>query len=278
MALEDRLYRTILDALTQDRLKLPSLPEAALRVRDLAARDDVTAARLAAEIGKDAALAVRVLRVANSAAHRGGKRVDSLQQAVARLGTQYTRLLVDALMLEQLFTAEAPALREHLRSNWQRSVAVAGLSQVIAAHCTLLDPERALLAGLVHEIGALPIIRIAETETERIEPGPMLDAVIRLLAPRIGRLILQAWHFPEELIGVPVDCFDPQRGHDGAADYADVVCAARLQVAARADPRSPNAEQVWPSHRRLDLSPTQDLLEIEVCRDRYQNACAALAA
>ncbi len=277
MALEDRFYRTVLDALTQDRLTLPSLPEVALRVRDLAAREDVTAARLAAEIGKDAAIAVRMLRVANSAAHRSGRRIESLQQAVARLGTEHTRLLINALAMEQLFTAEAPALREHLRSNWQRSIAVASLSQVIAAHCTLLDPERAMLAGLVHEIGALPVIRIAESQAERIEPGFMLDAVMRLLAPRVGRLVLQAWHFPEELVSVPLDSADPQRTHAGSADYADIVCVARLQVAARANPQLA-AVQPLPAHAQLDLQPTVDLLEIEICRDRYQQACAALGS
>jgi len=277
MALEDRFYRIVLDALTQDRLTLPSLPEVALRVRDLAASEDVTAARLATEIGKDAAIAVRMLRVANSAAHRSGRRIESLQQAVARLGTEHTRLLVNALAMEQLFTAEAPALREHLRSNWQRSIAVASLSQVIAAHCTLLDPERAMLAGLVHEIGALPVIRIAESQSERIEPGPMLDAVIRLLAPRVGRLVLQAWQFPEELASVPLDSADPQRRHEGNADYADIVCVARIQVAARVNPQL-TAAPALPAHAQLDLLPTTDLLEIDICRDRYQQACAALGS
>ena len=278
MGIEDRLHRYIVDELVHDRLVLPTLPEAALRVRDLATREDVTAAQLSAEIGRDPALAVRLLRVANSAAQRGNARIESLQQAVTRLGIGYTRLLVESLVMEQLFTTTTPALREHLRGIWQRSVAVAGLSQVIAAHCTLLDPARAMLAGLVHEVGALPVIRVADSQAERVEPGPMLEAVIRLLAPRIGRLVLQAWHFPPELVAVPTDCVDLQRTHDGPADYADVVCVARLQVLARAAPLSPAVPEALPAHRKLDLSPTVDLLEIGTCRERYETTCAALAA
>ena len=277
MAIEDRFHRFVVDELVNDRLVLPTLPEVARRVRELTAQEDVSSARLAAEIGKDPALAVQVLRVANSAAARGNHRIDNLQQAVTRLGLEYTRLLVNALAMEQLFNAPNAALRDRLRRSWQRSVSVAALSQAIASHFTLLDPERSLLAGLVHEVGALPVIRLADARQDLIEPGPMLDAVIRLLAPRIGRMVLQAWHFPPELSVVPTLCADLRRQHEGPADYADVVCVARLQMDTLADAATIAARAQVPAYAKLDMSPDVDPLNIEICRGRFDSARAAFA-
>lgn len=278
MAIEDRFHRFVVDELVNDRLVLPTLPEVASRVRALTAQEDVSSTKLAAEIGKDPALAVRVLRVANSAAQRGNHKIDNLQQAVTRLGLEYTRLLVNALAMEQLFDAPNAALRDRLRRTWQRSVSVAAMSQAIASHFTLLDPERALLAGLVHDVGALPVIRLADARADLIEPGPMLDAVIRLLSPRIGRLVLQAWHFPPEIAAVPALCADLRRQHPGPADYADVVCVARLQANTMADAETVAARAQVPAYARLDMSPDVDPLNIEICRGRYERACAAFAA
>src|SRR3546814_5314405 len=91
MVLEDLVHRVVLDALARDKLVLPTLPEIALHVRQIAQREDVAAAWLALELQKDPALSVRLLRVANSAAQRGGHRVDNVRQAVTRLGFDYTR-------------------------------------------------------------------------------------------------------------------------------------------------------------------------------------------
>src|SRR3546814_13935214 len=105
--------------------------EIALHVRQLAQREDVSAAALALELQKDPALSVRLLRVANSAAQRGGHRVDNVRQAVTRLGFDYTRLLVSGLAIEQMFATGAPLIEAKLRKSWQQSVAVAAAAQGI---------------------------------------------------------------------------------------------------------------------------------------------------
>src|SRR3546814_2753203 len=85
--------------------------EIALHVRQLAQRADVSAAALALELQKDPALSVRLLRVANSAAQRGGHRVDNVRHAVTRLVFDYTRLLVSGLAIEQRSEEHPSALQ-----------------------------------------------------------------------------------------------------------------------------------------------------------------------
>ncbi|HSW11231.1 MAG TPA: HDOD domain-containing protein, partial [Solimonas sp.] len=217
MSLEDRFYRSIVDALTHDRLVLPSLPEVALRIGEMSRSENVSIPSMAAEISKDAAMAVRLLRVANSAFGATGRRAENLTQAITRLGLQMTRLLVTGLAVEHLFLSRSPLLQLRLRLAWSRSVEVASLAQVLARHCTVLKPEIAMLAGLVHEIGVLPIVRLAEQQPELADNPALLDPVIRRLKAKVGRLVLQAWHFPEALLDVPYCADDIYRKHEGPA-------------------------------------------------------------
>lgn len=276
---QDRLYRAVVDALTQDRLTLPTLPEVAMRVGQISRDDKVTAARLATEISRDPAIAVRLLRVANSSAMRSGKRVDNLQLAVTRLGMGLVRSLVAGLALEQLFFSRSMALKERLHRSWSSSLEVAALSQVLASHCTVLRPELAMLAGLVHEIGSLPVIQVAEQLGEPLPPLEQLDKVLRNLQPKVGRMVLQAWDFPPELVEVPAGWMDFSREHDGPADYVDVVTVAALQSRQHREGRLAGIDRSRvPAFAKLDLNPEVDVFELEGLHDDYRENYSALAA
>jgi HD-like signal output (HDOD) protein len=263
MVLEDRFHRVVIDALARDRLVLPTLPEIALHVRQLAQREDVSAAALAVELQKDAALSVRLIRVANSAAQRSGHRVDNVRQAVTRLGFDYTRLLVSGLAIEQMFARGAPLIETRLRRSWRQSVDVAAAAQVLAAQCTLLNPEMAMLAGLVHDIGTLAILRLAEAHQAVLDDPRELDNVLDVLAPRIGGMVLQAWHFPEELIDVPRQWREFGEAHDGPPSYADVIRVAVLQSAAgRAPPYDRIDRGAVPAYCKLDVSPDVEVMKM----------------
>ncbi|MES0873576.1 HDOD domain-containing protein [Sinimarinibacterium thermocellulolyticum] len=271
MPSHDRFYRVVVDALAHDRLTLPTLPEVAHSIRCLVRNEAVSAARLAREILRDPAIAVRLIRVANSAAMRGGHRVDSVQQAVTRLGFEYTRMLVDGLALEQMFRARDRELHERLLLCWRDSVEVAALARALAEQCTLLQPEMAMLAGLVHRVGVLPIVKLAQVHAHTIDSDRALDETIDALAPRIGRMILQAWHFPTELVEVPALWPDLTRDHDGAADYADVVTVAVLRLRGAPDAYAP-------AYRKLDLEAGFALDESGPLAGSYRDCLQQLQA
>lgn len=279
MAVEDRLYRTVVDALARDQLTLPTLPEVALRIGDMSRRDDVSIAALAAELAKDPAMTVRLLRVANSASSQPGRRIDNLAQAITRLGLQMTRLLVTGLAVEHLFVSRSPFLQERLRQTWQHSVEVAALAQVLARHCTVLKPELAMLGGLVHAVGVLPIVRLAEQHAELCASPAELDSVIKRLRARVGRLVLQAWQFPEVLADVPGFAEDLYRAHGGPAEYVDVVIVAVLQTYGHRDPLLARVDRnAVAAFARLDLSPDVTVLEIAEYQSEFSAGCASLAA
>ncbi|HEY1075770.1 MAG TPA: HDOD domain-containing protein [Fontimonas sp.] len=276
MAIADRFYRIVVDAVTHDRLTLPTLPEVALRIQDLLRSDDISIARVVKEIQSDPALTVRLMRVANSAAVRGGRSIDSIQQAVTRLGLEYTRLLVNGLVLEQMFRSNNPALRERLRRCWCESVEVAALARAVAAHCTLLQPEMAMLGGLVHRIGTLPILRMAETHADAVPTPEVLDTVIAELCPRVGRMVLRAWNFPAELVDVPMIWPQFDREHSAAADYGDVVIVAVARL--RSAYERPVVAERLPTFAKLDLAEDFELGEGGPLAQHYRESLGLLAA
>ncbi len=81
------------DELIQDlesgHLQLPTLPEVALRVRDVVDDEDANAGQIADIIGQDAALSARLLQVANSPLYRGRQEIDRLSMVIARLATSW---------------------------------------------------------------------------------------------------------------------------------------------------------------------------------------------
>lgn len=228
MSLEQQFLTELLDAIKSDRLNLPTLPEVALRIREAVEDPDVSAGKLATVVGQDAALAARIIKVANSPLLRGRVQVDNLQLAITRLGITFVRNLVTGLAMQQMFQATSDAVDAKLRQVWEHSTEVASICHVLASHYTKLKPDQAMLAGLVHEIGILPILTLAEESTEMMSHPDILERVIDQLHPRVGTAILKAWGFPPELVAVPEGSVDLGRRSE-KVDYADIVTVAKLQ-------------------------------------------------
>ncbi|MDJ0807334.1 MAG: HDOD domain-containing protein [Gammaproteobacteria bacterium] len=261
---ENAFLNDLFKAIEERRLTLPTLPEVALRVRDAVESDKSTASQVADIVATDAALSARLLQVTNSPLYRGRNPIDNLQMAVARLGTRLVRSLVVSLIMQQMFQATNDLLDKRFRQLWEESVQIAAISRVLAQDLKHLDKEQALLAGLIHNIGALPILTMAESRTELIDDAAELDRVIELLSPRIGERILQEWDFSESLINVPKHFLNLAYDHEGPADYVDVVIVGRLQTLMGSD--HPVNAQDWssaPAFSKVGLEPEIQVIEIE---------------
>nr|MDP2191691.1 HDOD domain-containing protein [Rhodoferax sp.] len=109
-------------------------------------------------------LAARVVAVANSVAYgRMGNDVTSVKSAIMRLGFRTLRSIVASLIVRQLAgTSKNPVIRAMVKKLWEHSAQVAALAQVIARRVTKLDPDTAMFAGIVHEIGGFYLLSRAE--------------------------------------------------------------------------------------------------------------------
>lgn len=228
-SLIEQVYHEIVQAIKNDDIVLPTLPEVALRVREAAQDPDVNINNLADIIATDAALTARIIKVVNSPLLRTNKEISGLNMAVSRLGLSYTANLALGLAMEQMFQATNELVDQQLREVWARSVEVAGISHALCRHFTRLKPDQATLAGLTHQIGVLPILTYAEEYDARLlENAAVLQLIIDRLHPLLGKKILQTWDFPATLIDVPREYLDFERVSE-QVDYIDIVQVAVLQ-------------------------------------------------
>lgn len=267
-----QFLQELLKDLEKNELVLPTLPEVALRVRDAVDDENSSISDIARVIATDAALSARIIQVANSPLMRASREIDNLDMAVNRLGMKLIRDMVVSMVMQQMFQATSDVTDRKLREIWEHSTTVAAISHVLAASYTKLSPEQAMLAGLIHDIGALPIITKAEEYPELLEDEATLDLIIRKLHPKIGKAILQAWNFPAELVKVAAE--HENLGRDSEqVDYVDVVTVANLQSYMGSN--HPLANEDWsaiPAFAKLGLSHDINIIEMEETADDIREA------
>lgn len=261
---EEKLLDQLFNDLEKDKLVLPTLPEVALRVRETLEDRDSSMADVGRVITSDAALSARLIQVANSPLLRAARTIESVEAAVTRMGADMTRNLVTSIAMEQMFQATSDATDKRLRDLWEHSTQVAALCHALAAQFTKLKPDQALLAGLVHDIGALPIITMAEDIPELLADTNFLDNIIQKAHTTIGEAILQKWNFSPELIAVAAEHEDIHREHAGAADYVDVVVVANLESYLGSQHSHANVDlHTVPAFGKLGLEPEINVLDVE---------------
>lgn len=226
--LEQKLIDELLEDLENDQLILPTLPEVALRVRDTLEDETMGLPEVAKVITSDAAVSARLIQIANSPLLRASRQIDTVELAVSRMGGDMVRNLVMSIVMEQMFQATSDATDIRLRSLWEHSTTVAAISHTLANKFTQLTPDQALLAGLVHDIGSLPIIARAEDVPDLLRNTDMLDRIIRQTHNEVGKDILTKWNFPQEIIDVAAH-HDNINYDSNTTDYVDVVIVANLQ-------------------------------------------------
>lgn len=224
----EEVFQKLSDAISSDRIILPTLPEVAIKVRDAAEAEDSSAQSIADILSQDASLTTRVIQVANSPLYRGNNAIEDIQMAVTRLGIKIVKDLVVRLAMKQMYQATSDVLDKHFRQAWSTSVEVAAISRMLAS-MTRIPTEQALLAGLIHNIGALPILVFAEDDDDLFNDDAALTEVIQSIEGRVGKMILESWKFAPEFIDAVTLCYQFDRKHDGAADLTDIIQVALLQ-------------------------------------------------
>ena len=210
------------------RLMLPSLPEIIVRVRQAVNDDDVNLGNVVKLIQVDPSLTARLVQIANSPLYRSQQPVENCLMAVNRLGLTTTRDLVTCLVLNNVFDAENKQLRQKLQKLWQHSCHVAAITSTIAKVTPGLHEDTALLSGLLHDIGVLPILHYAADFPDVFESEEKLDFVIQELRASLGQEILKEWNFDSALSDVSAESENWMRDTNATADYVDVVIVAQI--------------------------------------------------
>lgn len=198
----NRFYSAFALAYQENKLSLPSLPQVAFRLKQAVEEPDVTIAEIVNIVQFDAAIVAKLIKVANSVFYAPEVPITNCHNAVVRLGLDGTRRVVMGISVKQLFHCQNHQLKTLMEANWRNSIYLSSLCFILAKESRTVSPEDALLAGLICDIGKVPVFNFAEQLT--VPPDIReLKAAMPFLHPSVGTLMLHSLHFPPNLVNVP---------------------------------------------------------------------------
>lgn len=187
----------------------PTCFDVSIRLRKVLQDPNQSLEGIASVISVEPLISSKLLHLANSVLYNpGGNEVRSLQAAVSRLGLDAVRATAMAIAMNQLLRSRDLAdFTDITRGLWEHSLRSACAAQVVARRLTRLKPDEAMLAGLVHDLGAFYMLyRATQYEELRSRPATVRYLIIQW-HESIGHSLLLA-------LGLPEDIADAVREHD----------------------------------------------------------------
>jgi HD-like signal output (HDOD) protein len=226
--------------LSKGKVELPSFPDIALRVRKVLSDENVSQDMVVRVVGSEPALAARLMQIGNSAAMNfSGKPITELRTAISRMGFNMVRSAAIAFAMSQLKKQDAlKGLEVPLEALWRRSAAVAAMSHAVARRYGKVNPDTALLAGLLHGIGQLYILTRSAQHPGLFANQAVYTTIVRDWHSAIAKALLENWEMAEEVVEAVSNFEDLERMHSGPVDLTDVVTVGNLLAAFKDHPET----------------------------------------
>jgi HD-like signal output (HDOD) protein len=214
----DGRYQRIIENIRQ----LPALPLIVNRLIKVVNSPDTSAEDAAELIEKDPALTTKVLRLANSAFYGMPRSISSVSSAVVILGFNTLRSLVLSASVINMFPSNGAKIAFDRLRFWKHSIVSAMVARTIAQHImgvTIMDPQSAFCAGIMHDIGKLIFELFTPQEYAAVcrqsqEKGMSIveaeAAVMGITHAQIGTILADKWALPLELEAAIVYHHEPQ--------------------------------------------------------------------
>ncbi len=185
----------------------PTYFDAVLRLRKVLQDSSLSITEIAAAVSMEPLIGAKLLHLANSVAFNpAGLEVVDLKSALTRLGVNAVRTTAMSIVMSQLMRAKGMAnFAELTHALWDHSIKTAAAARIIAKNLTRLNPEEAMLAGLIHDLGAFYMLyRATQYEELRHRPDSVRYLIIQW-HESIGVSLLNAIGIPEEIVDATVD-------------------------------------------------------------------------
>ncbi len=226
---ESNLFNSLLKAFMHKKLALPALPEAALKIRQAIHNSQVGTQEIIQIVQTDPVLSARLVRVANSPLYGTWREIKTVRDAVRRLGLETTKNLSFSLSVKQLFSARTSLVRKMVQNIYNESTSIAAIAYAITqSQASELDPEQALLSGLIQNLGLIPILKYIDEHPSMMQTEKMLGSTIENLQLPVTTLIFNEWNFDPEFIQIVENAENWERDSGDQVDYCDIIIAARL--------------------------------------------------
>jgi len=246
-----------IDELLEEVVTLPSLPDTVAEIMRLVNDPDCALSAVAKAISADPPLALKTLRLVNTAYYGLRQKVTTIEHAVALLGIKVIKNLVFTATVFDIMKGEVDEFFRH-------SVGCGVVSQVFAtasqADLAIESPEEAFLYGLLHDVGKVVLEEFFPKETAGVAEAsaarriPWYQAereIIGVDHAELGARLAQNWNLPDSFVGAIGGHHDLDLCRDsqyqslaaliGAADYVCIQCG----LPARESPVPETDDAMW---------------------------------
>ncbi|MGR9014314.1 MAG: HDOD domain-containing protein [Gammaproteobacteria bacterium] len=210
-----------------EELNIPTLPDVAIKLRN-AMQNDAGVADVVKIVQHDAVISAKLIGLANCPLYLSTAPVKSCFEAVNRIGINATRNLVISLSISRTFQTNSPLIKKYLDDIWKESISISIISFVLASITKQVNPEEALLAGLISNIGAVPFLSFAANLPKEYCTAADIELALPYVKGPVGHKILSDWGFVEEYRKVPLYADDWYQNNSGKLSLTDIVVLSRL--------------------------------------------------
>lgn len=227
--LSNQILTLFADHHQNHELEIPTLPEVAIQLRT-AIEKDVDLSEAVKIIQLDPVISAKLIDVANCPLYLTVMPAKNCLDAVNRIGLNATRSLVVALSLKHIFKSKSPLIKSLLEKLWKQSLYHSALSHVLADSSKQANPEDALLAGLVCDIGAIAFLSFVGNLPDEFIVESEIKQALPIVISTVSATILKEWQFADEFIDVALNSRNWFQNSSSELTLTDIVVLSRLHA------------------------------------------------
>lgn len=195
------IVQKIMVRFREGKLQLPVLPKVVMEIQRAIRNPIATTDDIAKLIEQDAVISLRLITIANSVTYRGVDKVQTVRQAVPRLGIKQTQSVVSTIANRGLYKSANEQFAAMMEKLWSHSLATAYAARELGVKLQHPNMERLYLMGLFHDIGKTLLLRGMDIVATKLPSFTIaeLTAAVQEAHTEFGGIILQHWGFDEEL-------------------------------------------------------------------------------
>ncbi|MBD5800811.1 HDOD domain protein [Azoarcus sp. Aa7] len=217
--------------IAEGHLSFPTSLDVSLRIKRLADSPASSLEEIAAAVKTEPVLSAKTVRMANAVAlNPYATPITNVADAVRRIGLASLRCLAFAVAAEQLAQDHrSPKMRTIASGLWMHSVDVAAWSCALARELRVVNPDTAMFAGMMANIGQFLLLARAADYPALAEDLPRFAEFVTVWNTRISRSVLEVFELPEEIL----DAFEhgiPCTGSWPPANLAAILFVATHAV------------------------------------------------
>lgn len=197
------LLTLVHEHLSGDLSELPVFSSVAVRLQQTLSNEACTIEEVQTLICEDQSLAGKVLKISNSSFYAGLSKVETVKEAIIRLGGQEITNIAMMASQREAYKTTNGILKHNMQALWEHSFSCAVGSRWLAQKTGYHDvAPQAFMGGLLHDIGKLALFKVLDdiirNEKSSISLSlPLIDEILTTLHEEVGYNLMRAWNLPD---------------------------------------------------------------------------------